>query len=270
MKAPCKLEIIKRNIVFDLQEKLPAILSNEANDIDGETFLDVCMNYRKLAICALLSDANTDFCFHQLYKSGHVYFYFLSSCQNNRARDPYYLCTSRAEPFFDSIAANDLETARKIASLSSDTWAEDDEYEDDFCYFLFLMKLLTGGKGSNDQLDSILERFETALQGIESHKLNICRALYEKEAGNFNASLEALIEERDEEIKRERDGGLPSDPEMLETEAHIYMEGIALVRLARQRDIVVGGEYKFIPSMALVPMTSPFPSPQSWKSIQGF
>lgn len=269
MRPPGEIEIIKGNIIFELEKELSQLSSSSFNDVDGEAFFNVCLNYRKLAICGLLLEADTDYFFHQLFKSGQAYLSFLSLSRKGPVKDKYYLCTGRAEALWDTVAANDVETAKKIASLSRNAWDNENEYEDEFCYFYFLMRLLTVDENSESQLDLILERYENALQGVDSYRLDMCQALLKRNGKKFHSSLERLIEKRNEEIQQERVSGLPSDPEILETEAHIFIEGIALVRLAKLRGIEVREEYKSIPCLAMASMESPFPSPESWKSIEG-
>ncbi len=268
MLVPTEIEIIKDNIELVLPQRISAVFKRDICDVDGSLLLYISLMFRKLAICSLLSAVDTDAFFHRLSKSGHAYLYFLTSCHNNKAIDSYYFCASRAEPFLDALAANDLDTARKIALASSNTWAEEDEYEDDFCYFFFLMKLLNAGENSSDQLERILERFENALQGANPCRFNICRALHEKDTETFSLNLEALINERYEDLIRLRDKGLQPDPEIFETELYVSIEGIALIRLAKLSGMEVKREFKSIPSLALAPMKSPFRPPDSWKNVK--
>ena len=70
------------------------------------------------------------------------------------------------------------------------------------------------------------------------------------DANAFNAALNGIIEQRCKTLEAERKSGL-FDPYFHQTEAHIFVEGIALVRLARWRGLRTLRAYRTLPEPAL-------------------
>ncbi len=125
------LPIYKKNAILEIEGMVQTVNSG---DIDVEYILRFCRLYRISGICSLFLEGRPQVFAKNLYKSGRAFLFFL---QNSNV---HVKVLSKAGPFFDSIASNDLDCALEIAKNSRLTWHENEEYEDDFQYILFLMK----------------------------------------------------------------------------------------------------------------------------------
>jgi hypothetical protein len=191
--------------------------------------------FQGLAITHLLTDADLEQFKLYLTRSGYARRYFLSrSARDGNTGDPR-LALGRTEAFLDAVAAGQMALAREIARLSGDLWNPDWEYEDDFCYFLFLHRIVGGlGSAGAEHLEEILARFKRALEGGKSLRLNVCRAILARDAEAFRTGLFALMEKRQEELFSLRERLQQVEPQgcVCWARSFVSIEGFALMRLA--------------------------------------
>lgn len=101
----------------------------------------------------------------------------------------------------------------------------------------------------------ILDRWGSVLQGKEDGYLRVCRALLARSATDFNQALEGVIAERILAFKKKpRDEG--PNGELRRTEGALFMNGLALLRLAELCGLETSREYPTLPGMARVPHPS--------------
>ena len=209
---------------------------------------------RTLAIAILLVEGNTDVFYHNLIRSGLARERFLGRCREEGFAD-FHLAISRSGALFDALAAGELDLSRRIAYLSPEEWIQDGEYEDDYCFSRFFHLALLGDAGRAG-MASLLERFERALDGDPSSRLDLCRALAARDQSAFDSAFEAYIAEHDEHL--EEDSGRMEDTHVA-AERQIFVEGLAALRLAEHLGLNTQSEYKYCPALARLPMVAPFP-----------
>ena len=191
--------------------------------------------FQALAIAHLLLGADLEQFKIYLTRSGYARRYFLRRSAEERNDGDPRLALGRTEAFFDAVAAGQMELARQIVRLAGETWRPDWEYEDDFCYFLFLHRIAGGlAPAEAPRLREILDRFETALEGGQSNRLAVCRAILESDGEAFQAALDALMDQRREELFHLRERMQEPDPVscVCWARSFVSIEGFALMRLA--------------------------------------
>lgn len=201
----------------------------------GQELENFSAYFQGLAIAHLLRSADVEQFKLYLTRSGYARRYFLSrSALEGNTEDPR-LALARTESFFDVLAANQIDLASDIARLSGHIWRSDWEYEDDFCYFLFLHQLIGQNRsagivgGAN-----ILDRFESALQGGSSYRLNICRSLLGRDREAFQNALSGLLAQRRDEMRNLRERMQQVEPTscVIWARSFVCIEGYALLRVA--------------------------------------
>ncbi|MCC7212035.1 MAG: immunity 49 family protein [Candidatus Brocadia sp.] len=251
------LPIYKKNAIVEIDEMMPTVVMG---NVDLEYILRFCKLYRISGICSLFLEGRPQEFAKNLHKSGRAFLFFL---QNS---DMHVKVLSKAGPFFDSIASNDLDCAMEIAKNSRLTWNENEEYEDDFQYILFLMKHFFL-KGTQNECEGIIRRYEEILDGELDSRLDICKGFVENDNKKFQTALRELIEEHEDRYQK-----LISDdailPEEAVTEGKLYIEGLALLNLAKTKKFAIEDNYLFIPSTAKEKVEIAF-SPTSWKDPYG-
>jgi len=236
-------DIIIGNIKFLIDERVPRLL---ASGPDAKLSLEVSNLHRRQGCGLLLSKLDEDSFSRCLREAARVYLNLLERKQKCSEFDQYYLARSKAEPFFDAVAIGEWGMARDIVSRLASSWMRRMETEEDFYYFGVLSKLLISGTVPQVELTA----FETSLQGGTSCRFDVVRALHVLDVDGFEAGLEGLIGERIERLAREKRSGF-FDPYFHATEAHVFVEGLALVRLANRLGMNVKGRYRTVPEIIL-------------------
>ncbi|NMO14692.1 immunity 49 family protein [Pyxidicoccus fallax] len=224
----------------------------------SKAVLDVCRNFRMAGICSLFLHGTPEDFHWRLHQGARCYAHFLPRFDEGST------LTSRALPFFDAVAVQDLEAAHGIARHSRRTWGEGLEYEEDFLFVEFLMRHFFL-ETPDAECHRLLERYEEALRGAEDFRLGVCKALLESDTESFGAALTDFLRER-----RDRLAGVASrghmEEELLATEGQLSVEGLALVRLAEQKGIATEVDYLHVPSIAREPPSRTF-QPKSWRQV---
>ena len=157
------------------------------------------------------------------------------------------------------MAAGDFKLGEEIMSLSTDEWVEDGEYEDDFCYYSFFHRFIKGFEKSDRKLlESILKRFEVWLEGDLSTRFNICQSFYSHDREVFLEEFHKLIEEREHQIAKQRNTMLAGDI-TFEPRSDVFIEGLALLRIAKKMRFESQPEYKFCSAIAQLEPKEPTP-----------
>lgn len=229
----------------------------------GAAFFDITRAYRRLAACALLAEADTDQFRVLLAQSGHAHAHFLTRVQQGGAFEARYYATSTADPFSDALAAGDLDTARAIASLSPAAHFPDLEYEDDFLRNHTLHRLLLDPE-DRAGIEALLARWGEVLEGGSSVFYDVTRALAERDPRGFEGAFDGLIERRAEVVRAWR-GMTTHDPEIDATEGAIFVEALAILRLAELRGLPTRPDYRFAPDIARIPLGLPLPPAGAWQ-----
>jgi hypothetical protein len=153
------------------------------------------------------------------------------------------------------LAAGDISLAQTIIELSPIEFLKQHEYEDDYCYARILHGLVSG---QEELLGDMLSRFAVYLEGIENGRLLVARALTNRNQDGFDAGFQALLLDRQKEIAKDVERRQVETPEIIAAR-RVFIEGLAILRLAEQVGLATEQEYLFCPSLARIPMTRPFP-----------
>jgi len=223
----------------------------------GKLSEELSKKLRTLAIICLLGDSDTDLFYHNLIRGANVRELFLLRSREENYLTDFHLAASRTTAIFNALAANEVDLAGRIATLSTDSWMAEDEYEDDFCYAQLIHYIIRNGTDA-PRLDGILSRFEQVLQGSESPRLDICKALSSTDQEAFNDAFQGLLEDRTRTIADQEARGQIHDAGYA-TERHIFVEGLAILNLANKKGLTTQREYPYCPALARLPMTRPFP-----------
>ena len=216
--------------------------------------------FQALGICHILETVDLDQFRENLVRSAYARRYFLRKSREERNDADLRLALGRTEAFLDAVAAHHLSLAREIATLSIDTWRPSWEYEDDFCYYFFLQHLILRDPAVESELRDILIRFDKVVGKGDSPRLDICRALLNRNGDAFHASLVALMEQRREELQNLLERMLEPDPKtcVCWARSFVSIEGLALLRIAELQGITPvepGEELPLCPSLALLPVS---------------
>jgi len=257
--ATVPLPLVEKNCGLELEEAIPDLV---ARRLDLRGCLAACLDYRRMGIAKLLMSGLPDEFFADLARSARAFLYFLEGCDDGAK------VTSRAEPFFDAIACRDVDGAMRIARASRPAWQEGREYEDDFLYVWFLMQRFAV-RAVAAELEAILARWELVLEGNRDVRLDLCRALLRGDQEAFDEALETLIAGRQRELAEllEAERCLPED---VPTTAKVWVELLALLRLAEEAGLRTPLELPLAPSVARRVDRARLPAADDWRGVPSY
>jgi hypothetical protein len=236
-------ELLPAYVGAALEENEDLVADLSADEVTLDAVMEVCRNYRVAAIGSLLLTGRSRSFRHRLHQSGAALADFLSRTSSEMK------LTSKSAPFLDAIAAGDMEAARRIATASRRDWVQGEEYEEDFLFFDFLMRHSFLGAAPSE-CEAILVQYNHSLAGTEDTRLDVCRAFLSGQSDQFEAALERFLVDRSKRLDALADRiSVPNDE--LATIWHLSVEGVAFVRLARAKSMIVRADYLHVPSTSL-------------------
>lgn len=220
----------------------------------GDLVNQLIQQTQALAIMVLLVRGDSNGFYHNLIRAALIRKRFLSELLDAQKTQVYHQCSGRIQGFLSAVAAQDFNLAKEIAQLSPDEFQKTMEYQEDFCYSQLLHHLVLQHL-SVPQIETLCDQYQE-LTG-ESTRTDLIRAIIQKSQSDFEEAFEELIVEQEELILKNEKRGQLDTPEVL---AHrkVFIEGLALINLAKIHEIDITTHYQFCPANSLVAMTIPF------------
>lgn len=215
--------------------------------------------FQGYAICALLTTGDPEQFREYLLRSGCLLRYFRRKSSVEGNVHDRHLALSRSEAFLDAVVAGDWGLARDLARLAPRDWVAEWEYEDDFCYFQFLHALAEAqGRGPPAELTTVLDRFERVLDGAQSARLQVCRALLDADQPAVCEQLAALLAEKQQRDDKLRTAVVPSKF-LFWPRSFVSIEGLALLKFAELAGLRIDDSFPLCPAPArLAEMDRPY------------
>jgi hypothetical protein len=223
----------------------------------GALSLEVGAKLRAMALITLLSGADPNPYCHNLIRSGAARETFLRRCVAEGRPDLRHYAAGKVDPVIDAVAAGDFALARRIGEAGPVAFRDGYEYEDDFC-FSRLLSEFASGRPDPGLVQSLCARFEAYAGGAADARLDVCRAFASRDAEAFAEAFEERLDERKREIQADKARRQLEDPGVL-ANRRVFVEGLALLRLAELQGMPTEANYPMCPSVALAPMTLAFP-----------
>lgn len=238
------LPVILSNADVDLTRLVPRLAATAP--VVGWAFARVCRLYRTRGCAAFFLSGRPDSLHRDLQRSGAAHAWFVSQAPDADR------VTSRADPFFDAVACGDAAAARSIARHSPAEPRPDREHLEDFLYVRLLMQRFFLG-AAEAQTASTLSKFEEAVaEGPPSERLDVCRAILAEDGDAFHTAFLMLTDTHRAWYETGFQKGRILE-EAWAIDGCLFIEGLALLRLAQAARIPIAEEYPWVPSLALAP-----------------
>lgn len=245
-----------RRVLFDQIEEHVSVLVVGYPIVEVAYVLEELVPcFEALGICHLLLFGDAERFHRHLTFAAQTRRWFLRrSVAEKNVGDPH-LARSRWDSALCAMAAGDFALALEIGDLEPQVFTPSGEYEDDFCFFLSLDRLLRGAAAAD--VERILARFAEVVGDKVPARLDVCRALLERAPDAFESALVARIEEHQAKIDEVRE--VFSDDATFDPRSRIFVEGLALLKVAERLGITPEArELPLCPSLARVnPRRSP-------------
>jgi len=203
-------------------------------------------------------DLNKDEFTNNLFFSAKSYLYLLQKVQSKEL--PAHLgWRSKGDAWFDVIAIGAKDLALELSALSAVECDEDNgEIEEDFLYFKLIEGLYLNTL-SVKEIQYNIDQFEKACDGGDSERYKVIKALCIGDIDAFGQMFYEMIESwKRSNIYNHQICRL--NPYYFATISKIYIEGLAIVRLAKILKMSTGSEYPFIPADLIKHQATQFPS----------
>jgi hypothetical protein len=230
------LRTIHDSILAEIKEAILYIAAGYSVGQVSEQFELLCDYFQTLGICHFLEEIDQQQFQENLVRSGCARRYYLRKSRESGNTDDRRLALGRTQAFLDSVAAGNLPLARDIALLSPQTWHPEWEYEDDFCYYLFLHRVIEANRPViSAEMTALLQRFERALAGGRSPRLRLCQALIQRDTDRFRSSLLDLMATQQAELSSLLETLEPCPLTYVHyARSLVSIEGLALLRIAEE------------------------------------
>jgi len=155
-----------------------------------------------------------------------------------------------------AFAPGQLSLARHIAQLSPTQWERDWEYEDDHGYFLLLHRVALDPTSFHSQpTEQIQNNIERVVDGKSWPQLDACWALYRRDAAEFEAALERLLEAENERNEWERTADAVTEGDAVYWARRcVSVEGLALLNIARLLQVPPRRSFPLCHPLAQLPL----------------
>jgi hypothetical protein len=241
-----RIRLVRQNSLILLDDVSERLTRENPATVTLELLHEASRLHTLAALSGLLSEADTHEFRDQLRQAGEARAKLLTFARE-RSLDRHRLCcTSLLDPLLGCVATGAPHVARRIAELAPRQPIQEEEYEEDFWYAHALHLAV---RGVVSEIPAAIEQFERALEGMAAPRLLVLKGLSVRDQGCFDAGIDQMIEEREENFERKR-GTLVRDVMGYATERHIFLEGAALLVLAEQTGLQTQREYRFIPRIA--------------------
>jgi hypothetical protein len=224
-----------------------------------ELLLRMCRGARVAGCFSVLINADAPMFAECLDVSARAFLHHLPHI----ARDARVV--SRALPFLDALACGDFVCASLIARLLDAPWQRSYEYEEDHAYYRFLFAWVAQPTAAEAECSAILDDYVRIVEGQPDERLGVARALMTRDADAFDAALRALIQAHKRHYAKMQSGSGIPEAQLL-SEGKIFVEGLALIRLAERAGIQVPDDYLYIPSLLRPDHSASF-APDLWRTF---
>jgi hypothetical protein len=213
-------------------------------------YRDVARHLHTVAVACLLVDGDPQKLFLNLVRCAENGRRFLALLRERALELPP---ASWDLPLQAALAAGDLERAGAVARLSRDTRdAAASEYEDEFLWAAVLQGLARGAPAA--EVRPTLARLLEVAPDRRAARAAVVDALLERDATRFAEAFTAAHAEHSAEVE-ERARSLTT-PSWFTPHRFLWLEGLALLRLAERAGVGLDAELPHCPRLARVKMTA--------------
>jgi hypothetical protein len=198
----------------------------------GQVYEDVEDCFQALACCHLLRKADKRKFQNNLIWAALARRHFLLRCQREKNDADFRQARSRSDAIFCALAAGDRELAIEIGKRSPDTAVKEGEYPDDFAYHFLIYRL--AASAPDEEVTAAREAYKASVDD-GGERLEVCEALCARDASAFDDAFAQLVDHHTTQMNEER-LAQPDRP-TFEPKSLVFIEGLALLRLAEWRGI---------------------------------
>lgn len=252
------LFLVEKAAAMSLEEAMPDLL---ARRVPVQSVASACGLYRRIGICQLLQTGVPDDFFESLALAAQCLLHWLESAADGAK------VGSLSTAFFDAIACGADDLAVRIARASPASFRDGEEYEEEFLHLRFVMSHFRL-RALPPEAARLLERWELLTDGADP-RAALCRAVFDRDQDRLDAALPRVVERWEEDLADGREAGVLSADEEATT-ARVFVELLALLRLAAESGLKVEPDHPRAPSCARLLDRARPPAPGAWSRLPSY
>lgn len=220
----------------------------------GDIALEVGRKCRALGIMGLLATGDDSHLHDNLRLSGEYRLKYLQRViATGQQQEQHHYARGRLQPVFDLIAAGEHTLLKSLNDLSPTDFNPKREYLPDHCYVSLLCEFSLSDSlpldTEENSIQTSLEQYEQWLDGETDPRFELCTAIAENDESAFRDAFEMLLAQRVDHIEEHRETDL--EDAIIAAERFIFVEGLAVLRIARFHSFDVDQDFTLCPLSAL-------------------
>ena len=220
---------------------------NNAHEITV-TSHDAAHCHHDLAILAYLLDADAQSFYSHLYQGASCRRYFLLKWLSGMSADASYVSATVDAYLYDAIASGDEELPVKISRPMLYKKVDNLDSNERFAFSILMRSLID--EQWSERLKKEYENIKSVVNK-DDNRLKCVTSILAKDQKKFQQAFHDLISEREKEIS--------SDLVDNEPDKYLFIEGLAILRVARQNDIHIDFDSPQTPADLLGKMSTALP-----------
>lgn len=218
----------------------------------GTIAVELGQKLRALGILGLLATGDSAHLHNNLRLSGEYRVKYLQRVASSARDDQHHYTRGRVNPVFDLITAGDNALLTSLIQASPAAFQSQREYLPDYCYVNLLAGFsLADALPPFTQLLSTqasLKLYEQWLDGETDPRFDLCKAIADGNEAGFLDAFDRLLAQRVEHIEERRHTVL--EDAVVATERFIFVEGLAVLTIARRHSFDVDQDFALCPYSA--------------------
>lgn len=222
----------------------------------GALSQELAVKLRAMAIMVLLVRGDADAFFRNLIRSALARIAYLERLSRDGIEGDHHQGAGRTRTLFDALAAGRGDLVVRQVELAPASVLTGHEYEEDF-HCAQVLRQMCLPLADVSIIERELAEFESSLGNVTDPRLDVLRAIHTRDAAAFAASFDALLDARDARIADDRRRGQLEEPHVI-AERLVYVDALALLRLASRSGLPCAADYRYCPSLARGEIAAPF------------
>lgn len=220
----------------------------------GSIALEVGRKCRALGILGLMATGSGVHLQENLRRGGGYRLQYLQRVKMQGRIELHHYVRGRVNPVLDLVAAGESRQLQALLEAGPADYRPAHEYLPDHCLVTFLANLsLAAASGEGHEHEALarqaLEEYEQWLDGETDPRHDVCLALVEADQAEFLDAFHMLLAQRVEHIEEHRSTDL--EDVLIASERLIFVEGLAFLRIARDRGLDVDQDFTLCPRSAM-------------------
>ena len=244
------LEALRNDARDRVTSSIDEIRLEEVSAETRNAVRQLCLDFEVIAIGALLIDAKPQTFFTNLCRSAENWRRYLEVRQAKSATDASITFLS---PLIGAMVAGNWTLAGAVAALALHGAQEETDYEDEVLHARLLNHLVSGRCRSTPEIEALAARLTEVDQGLFSARLGVMRALLARNRTAFVDAFAAAVGSYGDRIE-ELAGMLTVPRAKVAPHRHLWLEGLALLRMADAIGLKVADDFRYCPPLARIPM----------------